>query len=260
MNRLFARPATNPSTGRGDAMPRWHSPSNWDEIGSDCPAWGLSPVGRHVSATATVGRDATHSFQARNSRQLPQEALDFRSPGLALLFVRGTSSADRPLQPENQITGSQIVCREPKRLASLPLDRVAQCCIPRQALRHYPSEPGNSVRGIAAEVQIETLTPDDPSHFHHRREFAWTMQTLRKTKRGFVFRLRDDDDPWHDAHGSQHDHRGYACALGSRGCVCGAQPKAGRCVSWQNPLFKKSGGLQPFAVILSSETALPACG
>ena len=241
-------------------MPQWHSPSNWDEIDSDCPAWGLSPTGSHGSATTAVGSVATCSFQTRNNRQLSQEALYFRTPDLALLSVRSPASTDRSFQPENQITGSQVLRHQAKSFTPLPFDCITKRSVSRQPLRYDPSEPSYSFRRFPTEVQIKTLTPDNSPRFHNDRKLSRPVQTLSKTKRGFVFRLRDDDDPWHDAHGSQHDHRGYACARGSRGCACGAQPMADRCVSWQNPLFKKSGGLQPFAVILSSETASLPCG
>ena len=193
-------------------------------------------------------------ISSRSLQKLPQEDFHFRAPDFPLPLNHATGSRNRSLQAQDQVAWRNCRSKLAESFPSLPLDGIAHYGGPGQAFRYDQSDP-RSVRSICrTKMKVETRASHHPPRCHDGGKLFRPVQALLRVKRSAPLRRRDDDGPWHDARVSRHGHPGCACALGSRGCVYGAQPRAGRCVSWQYPLNEQSRELQRLTTVLSSAT------
>ncbi len=252
-----ARSATTRAAGHGGAAIPWNTPSNSGKTGNGVPAWGRSPSDSRESATAEA---EPARFSTRSCPDPPQQGFHLRAPDSAPFTVPGPNARQGLLEAEHQIAWPERRRKFAESFPTLALDGIAQACCTRQTFGYDQTDPHRAGRGGWTIMKVETRAPHHPPRRHDGRKLLRPVQTLVRAKRSPPLRPRDDGDPWHDAHGSQHDHRGYACARGSRGCVCGAQPKAGRCVSWQYPLNEQKRRITTFYGCFVKRSGRDGCG
>ena len=249
--------ATARATPHGGAAIPWSTRSNSGKTGSGAPASGQLPAGSHESATAKA---EPAGFSTRSCQNPTQQHFHFRAPEFPLFAIPRPEAWNGPLETEDEIADGDRGRKQAKRFPALAFDGIAQNSRPRQALGYDQAEPRPGGCRCWTKMKVEACAPHHPPRRHDGCKLFRPVQALLRAKRSPLLRLRDDGGPWHDAHVSQHDHRGYACARGSRGYACGAQPKAGRCVSWQYPLIEQKRRITSFCGCFVKRNSRRGCG